>query len=285
MSQDGRTPKRAQSIDPTEDAYAVREPEPSAPADRLQGVLPTRKPVVGNEAPPPPLPFMKGVLSFPFYLHTIGATGICGIALSIVFLMVLIALWVAALDPFLTFALRLSIGWPIALSLAYVSVCLLTVIEETSAGYDKILDWPTGDWREWLWSLFTTVGAFIPAAIFAAGIRWLLMVDSPLVTAVVLTAFHPIILLSMLDSGSPLNPWSTSVLSTLVSHWWCWAILYGITGALLSLWVVVFLPLFAAWPWRVAALAGPPLAAILFIYARLLGRIIWRVTRDRNRRD
>lgn len=284
MSPDEKPLRRAQPIEPEDDGYAVSEPAPTV--DRLQSLLPVRKPVVGTEQPPPPtdLPWLKGVLNFPFYLHSIGACGVCGIALSVSFLAILFAMLLVAIDPMIGFALRLSIGWAITLCWAYVSVCFLTIVEETQAGYDVIRDWPVGDWREWAFSLFSTVGALLPAGMVALGARWFLMVDSPLVFLLAMLASHPILLLSTIDNGSPLKYISLQVLGTLLSHWWCWAILYAILGTLLALWAIVFLPALEEWPWHVAALSGPPLAAILFIYARLLGRLIWQVERDRNPR-
>jgi hypothetical protein len=88
---------------------------------------------------------------------------------------------------------------------------------------------------------------------------------------------YPIILLSALESGSIMWPVSVPLYQTLWSHGRYWVSYYLLAGALSAVYVtaVVFSIMFE--PILCALWMGPLTAAFLFIQARLLGRLGWRV--------
>jgi len=57
--------------------------------------------------------------------------------------------------------------------------------------------------------------------------------------------------------------------------WWGWLLVYAISGALFGGWFAWALWNYARGSFFTAAISGPVLVAIFFIYARLLGRLAW----------
>ncbi len=156
----------------------------------------------------------------------------------------------------------------------YISACLLTVIEDTANGCDRVQEWPESDWRDWAFTLripaMAAFGALAAGCVFLklAG-HWNLAAD--LATLLV----FPVLMLSILETGAVLAPISGAILVSWFRFWWAWAIFYAETAALL-------LPL--AWYIRWASgqslpvaltIIAPPLVAVMLIYARLLGRLAW----------
>ena len=94
----------------------------------------------------------------------------------------------------------------------------------------------------------------------------------------------PVILLSMLETGSVLNPISLAVWGSLLRRWWAWLGFYILAGLLVAAVVGV--------EHGLQALGGPWLAlpAAIFtatampVYFRLLGRLGWTITVHSRRR-
>ncbi len=232
----------------------------------------------------------RGCSRFPCYLQTLGVWGLIALGLTLSVLGIVFCIWLV--DAGLTLAARCFAGpiaWIVLLSTSYTSGCFLAVVQGTSEGYDVIDDWPYGDWREWVWSLRYTAVALVFTLLVAAGVGWLTSLAGTWIPAFAAGFFvYPILLLSALETGSPLSLYSRPVLGSLKSLWWGWAIVYAESGLLLAAWTWYVLAEFPWAPFRTVAVAGPLLAAILLIYARLLGRLVWRAqpanTRRRKRR-
>jgi len=91
-----------------------------------------------------------------------------------------------------------------------------------------------------------------------------------------LVLIFPVSLLAMLETGSPLNPFSLPVWRSLLYAWWAWGLFYVETTVLIG--VLGGLALLAAIyvPAMGMVVAAPLLVATLMIYFRLLGRLAWR---------
>lgn len=271
-SRQGRKPP------PEEDVYALSTPV-APPAPRLESVLlPQRERVdTTEELPPPPKTFLSGVLRFPWYLQSLGPLVLCSIGLSLSFLGVVLCFWLV--DNGLTmaaYAMRLSVCWVVIFALCYLSGCFLAIIEGTANGWDEISDWPHGDWRDYLMSLRYPVGMFILAALVGTVAYWITFRLSWLVPLAAGFLVYPFFLLSALESGSVAGFFSRPILQSYADCWQDWAVVYGISGAMLVAWLGWAFWFFPYEAFFVAAVSGPILAAILFIYARLLGRLAWR---------
>jgi hypothetical protein len=171
--------------------------------------------------------------------------------------------------------------------LAYAARCVLVVVEETALGQDEPT-WSNEPYLDWLGHavLFVELlGIWVaPAALTARLLRhtWLpgegalrvLLLAGP-----VLWLFFPIGLLSSLSAQSRWVPLRWAIIRCFLRLAPAALIFYfltaGLLGGAVTLWYLalfggrgVLLP--------VAAIVG---AAVLFIYARLLGRVAWLIQR------
>ena len=160
-------------------------------------------------------------------------------------------------------------------TLSYVSACAMTVIETTVAGYDEVIDWPTGDWREWFWAFFgaLTLAGLGMALGFMLGKG--LGLNAWAAGGVCSFVLFPIFAFSAMESGSPMMVISWPVLRSFATVWWAWLFFYVETGAIVGGWVALMCAFFVPHPWVTSLVAGPLLAAVIFIYARLIGRLVW----------
>jgi hypothetical protein len=262
-----------------EDTYGLSQPVELPSEDLRPEPFMAREPVITFEEPPPPpkLPLVTGVFSFLFYLQTFAVWAVGSIGLAIGLLLCLYCVYLVEIG--LTVAARCLAFpslWLTAFPLGYLSVCCLSVLEQTSHGYDKITDWSVGEWREWLWSLGYTLGALAPALLVGAAVGTLFSFTGSWVPLWLITFLsYPILLLSALDNGSILAPLSMPMLRSLRQLWWGWLIFYGETGIMLVGLLLLLFVLFPVNPFMAVAVTTPPTVAFMLLYARLLGRLVW----------
>ena len=182
----------------------------------------------------------------------------------------------------------MAVLWLSIWSFSFAAHCMLAIVEETSAGADQILSWPESDWREWMWH-FLHVGYVLAVSIslgFVLGqLAGLWLPQGGWVWPLAVFLLFPILLLSSVDANSPFVPLSRRVRRSLIRVGWAWLIVYVLSGLLWAallgaLWGLAELHEFLA-----PVLGAPLLAAALLIYARLLGRLAWRVANQRVRRS
>lgn len=264
-------------VKPEEDIYAV-----SAPVERLvpkeEDILLTyRRPVTTvEEPPPPPSHFLSGVIFFPWHLQSLGPWIFSSAGLALSLLGVVLAIWLV--DNGLTvaaYAMKFSICWVIVFAFSYLSGCLLAIIEGTASGCREITEWPRGDWRDYLFSLGYPLGALVLTALVGAAAYYATLCQSWAVPLTVGLLVYPFFFLSMLESGSVLGFVSRLIAQTYVDLWWGWLLVYAFSGAMFGGWLIWALWYFPEEPFFTTGISGPILAAMLFIYARLLGRLAW----------
>ncbi|MHB1424666.1 MAG: hypothetical protein ACYC3I_15970 [Gemmataceae bacterium] len=171
--------------------------------------------------------------------------------------------------------------------LAYAARCVLVVVQETGAGQDEIV-WPKEPYVDWLGhavQLIELVGIWLaPAALAARLLRNVWLPDDGALRVLFLSVpglwlFFPIGLLSSLSAQSRWVPF----------RWTMFLCFLRVAHAALGFYVLTALVLSAAIvPWYFALFGGRGLllpvaavvsAAMLFIYARLLGRLAWIIQR------
>ena len=263
-----------------DDVYGISWPADRVTEDVRQPAMMRREPVVTFEPPPPAprRPFVTGVFAFLFYLKTLAVWLLGSIGLMIGLLLCLYCMYLVEIG--LTVAARcLAVPslWLAAFPLGYLSVCCLNVIEQTSQGYDKIEDWSVGEWREWFWSFGFTLGAIVPALLIGAVVGAIPWVGTGLSMGLTVFLLYPVFLLSALDNGSIFAPISGLILRSFRTAWQGWLIFYGETSVLVAALVLLILVLFPLNPFLAVAVTTPPLVAVMLIYARLLGRLVWYI--------
>ncbi len=171
--------------------------------------------------------------------------------------------------------------------LAYAARCVLVVVQETGSGQDEIV-WPNEPYVDWLGhavQFLELLGIWLaPAALTARLLRnvWLPqegVLRVLLLAGPVLWLFFPIGLLSSLSAQSPWVPFRWSIFLCFLRIAPSALVFYVQTALLLSAAVV---------PWYYALFgdrgillptAAAVSAAVLLLYARLLGRLAWIIQR------
>jgi hypothetical protein len=163
--------------------------------------------------------------------------------------------------------------------LALASVCWLAIVQDTAIGLDRIEQWPGPNFLDWIFDSFYLWSSLFLSLLPGVLLGYMRGAGGTGVSAVatvlgLILAFglFPIMLLSALDSGTPLGVWSNSLVGNLIRHksttkrFFLGAAVLA-AGALVSL-------VFAVQPWFLVSLFGAvAFNAIAMIYFRLLGRL------------
>jgi hypothetical protein len=204
----------------------------------------------------------------PTYIHIVLAM----LAFTFAALSMLVCYHFLLINVALGRVVALPVGMIVAAALSYVSILYLGVIESTSEGQTNV-ESLQGDWREWFWTLPSSLGMLAAAAF----VGWLLSIALPLNVwleiALSVLLLYPVLQLSALETGSPFQPLSLPVLQSFVKHPFGWFIMYGISFALAqALWMIAQ----KAWhdpPYSTVAIMAPIATVALFFYAWLLGQL------------
>lgn len=163
--------------------------------------------------------------------------------------------------------------------LAATSAIAVTIVAESSEGNDEIQRWPAPVFTEWWGELLYVIIATLvsPCPGWLAGH---LVPNSPEAKVLLflgsMIVFFPIILLSQLEVGSPFGISSARVLASLVRLPFTWLFFFAELTALAAGWigltflVDMFVPV-------LDVLTTPLFVAALFLAARLLGRLGWKL--------
>jgi hypothetical protein len=172
--------------------------------------------------------------------------------------------------------------------LALASVCWLAIVQDTANGLDKIQQWPGPNFLDWILDSFYLWIALLVSAVPGILLGYLLGMGGTggswvaiLLGTVIAFGLFPVLLLSALDTGTPLGLWSQTVFESLNGHKRT-AAQFLLGSAALVLVGMVFL-LVMAQPWLLVSLLGAlGLNATLMIYFRLLGRLAGQLGIDQQ---
>lgn len=255
------------------------------------GWQPTPGAVVAGRGPRKPakqerVSFVGGVVNFPFYrgclIHWLAMT--LGLMFVVVPPVFAYAWAIQQQNPEWTWVIVAGIlaGFAGLLwSLMSSSTCL-AILQDTAEGCDDIENWPEGQLTEWLYDTIYIATALILSVALGAGLLRLLELAGvawwPRGLAVAIgvgfLAF-PFLLMSMLEAGSPLIPFSVPITRSLGTVWWAWFLFYFEATLLVAvtagLGAAVVIPTHY-WGTPAALVLVP---AMLMIYFRLLGRLVW----------
>jgi hypothetical protein len=171
--------------------------------------------------------------------------------------------------------------------LAYVARCVLVVVQETGLGQDAIV-WPSEPFQDWLLDavlFIELLGLWIfPAGLAARMLRRDWLVDEGVLRVLLLAGpglwlFFPVGLLSSLSSLSRWVPLRWRIVALFLRIAPSAAVFYAVTAVLLGLCAAVWYYTLVAGHGILLLLAGPLTAAVLLVYARLLGRLAWLIQR------
>lgn len=174
----------------------------------------------------------------------------------------------------------LPLLWITIFTLGYSSDCCLCVLESTAYGHDKIDQWPEGGWREWFPKLLYLMWVGALPTVVCSGIGRLAQMGGLPYWPVMLGALfvlYPIVLLSALEANSVWVPLTLPIIKSLFVLWWAWLLVYVLSGAILTGLGALLLYGLPRREYETIIAFAPLLAASLLIYARLLGRLAWKI--------
>jgi hypothetical protein len=233
--------------------------------------------------PPPRWTFLSGVFAYPWRPQSLLPWMVLSGGLSLLMLTSLLVVGSiqGASQPGAVIAGVLGLVW-IWLAIlvgSYAAACMFAIIETTAYNFDEPHDWPEPDWRErfthllWLgWCLALPMMLLVtPASLLGQGPR-----ATALITVIGGVVFLPLVVLSTLETNS-LVPVSGPVWRSLVSEIAAWVSYYLVAGLLVGLSCLVTMPALRYLGLLSVLLLGPLWSATLFIVARLMGRLAWRI--------
>jgi len=219
---------------------------------------------------------LSGVLTFPFYLNVLGHWIIISLGLMVTGWLTMF--WVQYGDVMGGTTARL-LGLPAlltaTLTLGYAASCCLVVIEETSYGWETFEISPGIDWKEWVWSLLHLGALALQAGIVGAVVQAVSSSDSLLPAACGTLAALPLVLLGAFAADGAWAPLAiVTVLRSVRQVWWAWGLFFLETTPLCAAWTYLTVAgLAGGSPWLMPTYSAPLLAAVILIYARLVGRL------------
>lgn len=159
--------------------------------------------------------------------------------------------------------------------LSFAACSCHAAIQDTADGHDLPQEASLPDWDLWVFTLLGWVSLWAAAGAIGFPLSLLIGPSAFLITG---TLLFPVLLLSAMESGSYLLPYSPPVLRTLGYYFHGWLMFHLLTIPMAAGWIVAFVYGFARSPYLTLLASGPAVAAIMLIYARLLGRLAWRAS-------
>jgi hypothetical protein len=162
------------------------------------------------------------------------------------------------------------------------SVSLIAITQDTANGQDQIESWPGANFMDWVFDAFYVLSALFACCLFGGLVGQIFLPFGMaiyvwgILAAIAISAgvVFPIFFLAVLETGSPINPFSTPVLRSLTvarGTWIQFAVMslglgfIAVLGVLLRLFDSAILNFLSA-----AIVSGT-----LIFYFRLLGRLAW----------
>ncbi len=250
-------------------------------------VKPNPKAFLHVEINPPPRPlYIAGVFSFPWRRRSIVPWLVISIGSMLFGLITVVAigglLSGSAQGAIAAGAAVLVLVWVGLLTFSYAAACLFSVVDMTTYNYDLDEDWPEPDWRERVWPLawvlwlmfLANVPGFVAAYASGAtlGAIWSLQV-------VAVAILFPFLLLSSLEADSFFIPLSPPIARSLLSEGLSWLGFYALTMCLIAGWSFLTVEGFFESPYLAIIVTAPVFGALVLIYARLVGRLAWKIMR------
>ena len=178
----------------------------------------------------------------------------------------------------------LPLFWIAMMTLSYAAANSMAILLETSAGNDKVEAWPEPNFREQAVDLFYLAFLLIVAGMvcfFLGNILSVFLGPGLRISLGLLFLLYPIVLLSSLEANSPFIPLTWPILSSLKTVAWAWGAFYALSFALTLVWALPLTWWFTDGGWTtffLMLILAPLIAGWCFLYARLLGRLAWRVS-------
>jgi hypothetical protein len=156
--------------------------------------------------------------------------------------------------------------------LSAIAALCCSILTDSSEGNDKLYNPPNANFMEWFGPAFYLALA-IAASLVLGGLLGAPLARVPEAMAIGFFLFFPLVLLSMLEIGSPVGFVSSRLFGTLLNRPGCWLLFYLETAPLVV--AIYFGATSPAISTLAVVLASPFCLAMALLYFRLLGRLAW----------
>jgi hypothetical protein len=230
-----------------------------------------------EELPPPPRwPMLSGIFLYPFYLCALGSWMSISAGLMLFGWLFMFWIYYGAIGGTSTsYYLGLPTCTAGVLSFGYAASCLFSIVEATSNGGDSFEASPIHEWKEWIWNFAHLAVLLAQAGMIGYALELVCSTDSWLPMVVGTLIVFPLVLLGALAADGAWVP--LAIGKTLQSFFligWAWGLFYLVTIPMIVAWALLVKDQLAGQAqWLVPLFAGPLLATIILIYARLIGRL------------
>lgn len=248
--------------------------------------------VVQGGLPPEPDPevprwwFMSGVFTFPWTSDAVARWLILALLLVPAVLLAGLLVWLNSMG--LSYGsnaiplLAAPMAWLTVWSGSYAAACFLAIVQDTGSGNVVVHSWPEGDWRERTVQLLYVALHLVFASAAAAAVvsPFYIAIDRTWLGLALLASanfFFPFFLLSAMEADTPLLPYSPVMLRSLWRACGAWLLVYIEIIGVLAAAGGLLIGLTLAAPWLTLIASPFVLAALVFIVARLHGRLAWRI--------
>lgn len=174
------------------------------------------------------------------------------------------------------------------ISAGYATSCGFSILQETASGVNAIEVWPEEGWKDGIFEFFQILWLHAFSGFFCYVFAFLVQPLTGYLTPpllIVHALLFPLALISAMDSESVWLPYSPMTLQSLKRIPGIWAMFYVLSAAFLCVTCGTFVVLAVKVPLAAGVTLGPFVATIMFVYARLLGRLAWKVGEDASRDD
>lgn len=174
------------------------------------------------------------------------------------------------------------------ISAGYAASCGFSILQETAAGINVIEVWPEEGWKDGIFEFFQVLWLHAVSGFFCYVFAMLVLPLTGYLTPPLLAVhalLFPLGLISAMDADSVWLPYSTMALRSLRRLTREWAVFYGLSAAFLCVTCGAFFVLAVRLPLAAGITLGPFIASVVFIYARLLGRLAWKIGIDASGDD
>jgi hypothetical protein len=279
-----KIPNQSPGYELLSDAYPQRllQTSPEAPVEE-------EKPAWRPMKVPPLWLFFKGTFSYPLrggiqnYIALLALFLILDIMVSFaVYFSTFSSSSRASIPPWFFSMILFGFSTVTAMMLLLtLSAHALTILQDTSEGCDRAVNPPWGWLIYWFeetgYILISLFWGALPVLIMAPIVPGFQAVKLP-VSVLFEVILFPLILLSMLEKGSVLMPFSKPVWRTLFSAWHVWALFYLYTLLIGEMYIYFWrINPFRTF-WSDLIIESVLLPFLWIVYFRLLGRLAWFCT-------
>lgn len=261
-----------------------------------------------DDSPPPDgvMFYIEGVVDFPFFKDSIGKWFYLTILFALHGVLLEVTLWGLSQGiPMIMRSFGLSVAAMSLLTGSFAAAIFQASLEGGAAGGHRHTSWYPFDYFGWLFIFFRYLYLVAVAAIIGFIPYKLLLMMSfyqdwvsalempekliPITSALlvlpvwgtVTCASLSFVILSNLEQNQFFACFSSKVFKTIWRYWWAWGLVVIYTITMFVGWIFVRLVIATELPFISGFFFAPFAAAILMIYARLLGRLGFRISQIR----